>query len=81
MLTDDLTEREHVYGEEDGTEYRALWHSMDYWGMVGAGTIDGDKLLPVRQIRVEPGENGSGESKVGGEAVEKYGMGDSVEGC
>lgn len=39
---------------------------MVYWGMVGARSIDGDKLLPVGQVRVEPEENGSSKFKVGG---------------
>lgn len=47
MLADDLAEREHVDGEEDGTEYRALWNSVVYWGMVGTGSMDGDELLAI----------------------------------
>ena len=30
---------------------------------------------------MKPGENGSGESKVGGEAVEEDGVGNGIEGC
>ena len=30
---------------------------------------------------MEPGENGSGESEVGGKAVEEDGMGNGVKGC
>ena len=48
---------------------------------MGTGTIYGDKLLPVGQIRVEPGENRSGESEVGGKAVQEDGVGDGVKSC
>ncbi len=47
MVADDLTEGEHVYGEEEGTKDRTLWHTMVNWSWVGAGSIDGNKLLPV----------------------------------
>lgn len=37
MVADDLTKGEHVYGEEEGTKDRTLWHTMVNSGWVGAG--------------------------------------------
>lgn len=44
MLMVDLTKRKQVNGEKDWTKNRA--QSMTYWGIVGAGAIKEDKLLP-----------------------------------
>lgn len=37
QMMDDLTERKHVNEERDGTENRALWHSVTSRGIVRAG--------------------------------------------
>ena len=80
MTTDDLTQWEHVDGEEEGAKDRALWHTVVDWGRVRAGSVYCNELFSVRQIGVEPGQSSTSESNVGGKAGQKNGVGDCVEG-
>ena len=50
MMANDLTKGEHVDGEEDGPEDRALRHALVDWGRGRARAVNGDKLCSVGEI-------------------------------
>jgi len=64
VVADDLTKGEHVDGEEEGSQHRALRYAMVDWGRGGTGVSDGDKLFSVCEVELKPGESRTGEAKV-----------------
>ena len=66
MATDDLAQWQHVDDEEERSKNGAPRNTLVDRCRGGAGAIDGDEVLPVGEIGVEPGENGTREAKMVG---------------
>lgn len=56
VAADDLTEGEHVNGEQDWAKYRTLGDALVDWGRGGTGITNGDELFPVGEVGLKPGE-------------------------
>lgn len=49
---DDLAKQKRVYCEEEWAQPRTLWNTMVDGSGVKTGSINGEKLFPVREVRV-----------------------------
>ena len=56
MLTDDVTEGEHIEGEQSGTEYRSLGDTAGDKVCLGFCSTQGNVLGAVGEVRLEPVE-------------------------
>lgn len=53
-----------INDEEEKSKHRALRHTLVEMGRGGIGIFDGDKLLSVGNVGLEPGESSTGESEI-----------------
>ena len=73
VMAEDLSKRKDEQDEPEGRS-STLGDSMGDKGVGGFAFVDGDVLMSVREIRVEPGEGGSGYAQGVVRACEEDGM-------
>ena len=79
MLADDITKREGINSEENGTKDRALGDTAREGFGWGLGACDGNKLGARKEVRSKPSQSGVRKTNPMLQSVEKNGVIHSVE--